>query len=216
MTSLLNLAAILVFALLVFVIVKVALRFLIPSEPYQPATAKRPREGTASDRSRAGSTRHTLIEIAGLAVVLAAVALAVEVRSAYGAPLGERGQPTVEVVDVGECERTPLGFGISRSCHLTSFRAPEQDSAQWVGSIEVVTGEPVKPGDLVARYSPSRWTAYVFLGSTDPRWRPVSAEERPNLDWLPTATLIAATTLVAALRKRITERAPVKNARASF
>jgi hypothetical protein len=68
----------------------------------------------------------------------------------------------------------------------------------------------VEPGDLVAQYSPSGWTAYAFLGSTDPRWRPVSAEERPNLDWLPTTTLIAATALVTAVRKRIAERAPVK------
>jgi hypothetical protein len=166
--------------------VAVALRLLIPSEPYKPAT---------TERSRAGSARRALIEIAGYAVVLASVALAIEIRSAYGSPFGERSLPTVEVVDVGECERAPLGFGISRSCELTSFRSsdPEHHPTQRMDSIEVVTAEPVEPGDLVAQYSASAWTAYAFLGSTDSRWRPVSAEERPNLDWLPTATLIAAT-----------------------
>jgi hypothetical protein len=202
MTALINVSAVLLFAFLLFVIVAVALRLLIPSEPYKPAT---------TERSRAGSARRALIEIAGYAVVLASVALAIEIRSAYGSPFGERSLPTVEVVDVGECERAPLGFGISRSCELTSFRSsdPEHHPTQRMDSIEVVTAEPVEPGDLVAQYSASAWTAYAFLGSTDSRWRPVSAEERPNLDWLPTATLIAATILVAALRKRI-ELAPVK------
>ncbi|GAA2171082.1 MULTISPECIES: hypothetical protein [Glycomyces] len=201
MTSLVNIAAILVFALLVFAVVGVSLRLLIPSEPHRPAT---------TERSRAGSVRRALTNIAGFIAFAAAMGLAFEVRAAYGSPFGERGLPTVEVVEVGDCERAPLGFGIARTCDLTSFRATDSEDLDpsWVESIEVATGAPVEPGDLVAPYSPSRWTAYVFLGSTDARWRPVSAEGRPNLDWLPTVTLFGATVLFSAFMKRRVAASP--------
>ena len=195
MTTLINLGAILVFALLVFAVVAVALRFLIPSEPYRSAH---------TERSRADSWRRGLADVAGLLAVLALVNLAVEVRFAYGAPFGERGDTTVAVVEVGECERGPLGFGIARKCELASFGYPAADPSP--GAIEVATGEPVTPGDLVAEYSSSGWTDFALIGSGGSRWQPVSAEERPNLVWLPTATLVAATALVAALRKRIAAR----------
>lgn len=201
MTSLVNIAAILVFALLVVVVVGVSLRFLVPSEPHRPAT---------TERSRASSARRALLNIAGFIVLAAIMGLAFEVRAAYGSPFGERGLSTVEVVEVGDCERAPLGFGIARTCDLTSFRATDSEDldTSWVASIEVVTGAPVEPGDLVAPYSPSRWTAYVFLDSTDARWRPVSAEDRPNLDWLPTATLFGATVLISVLMKRRAAASP--------
>jgi hypothetical protein len=195
MTTLVNLGAVLVFALVVFAVVAVALRFLIPSEPYPSARA---------ERSRADSWRRGLADVVGLLAVLALLNLAVEVRFAYGAPFGERGDATVEVVEVGACERGPLGFGVARTCGLASFRSSAADPPP--GVIEVVTGAPVAPGDLVAEYSSSGWTDFALIGSGGSRWQPVSAEERPNLVWLPTATLVAATALVAALRRRIAAR----------
>jgi hypothetical protein len=197
MSSLVNIAAILVFAFLVFGGVMVALRFLIPAEPYRP---ERP------NRSR--TRRRMLVDLVGVLAVIALMQLAVEVRLAYGAPFGERAYPVVEVVGVGDCERGPLGFGVVRSCEVTEYQytAWEQGPAPWSEAIEVATGEAVEPGDRIAHYSSSGWTDFALLGSGGSRWQPVSAEDRPNLVWLPTATLIAATALSAALLKRYPRR----------
>lgn len=195
MNALVNIAAILVFAFLVFAAVAVALRFLIPAEPYRP---ERP------ERSR--SRRRVLADLVGTLAVLALVFLAVEVRFAHGAPFGDRGVPVVEVVEVGKCERPALGFGISRSCEVTAYRYIDSDREPWSPTIDVVTGNLLRPGDQVATYSASGWITFVFLGSNGSHWQPVSAEDRPNLVWLPTATLIAATALLGALRKRRTTR----------
>jgi hypothetical protein len=198
MTALVNVAGILLFAFLVFAAVTVGLRFLIPSEPYRAERGGRPR-----------TARRMLSGLINTLAVVALMLLAIEVRFAYGAPFGDRGAPVVEVVEVGECERAALGFGVARSCELAAFRyaAFEQDPAPWDGPIEVVTGEPVRPGDQVACYSSYGWTAFAFLGSGGSHWQPVAAEGRPNLVWLPTATLVVATALSAGLQRRFTTRA---------
>jgi hypothetical protein len=64
-------------------------------------------------------------------------------------------------------------------------------------------GGAALPGDRVARYSSSGWIDLVFLGSRESRWQAVSAEDHPNLVWLPTATLIAVTALLIALQRRV-------------
>ncbi|MDA1358703.1 hypothetical protein O1R50_03660 [Glycomyces luteolus] len=194
MTSLINIAAILVFAFLVVAIVMVALRFLIPSEPYRSKGA---------ERSAVITARNVALDVVCLLAVLALVGLSIEIRLAYGAPFGSRDPQTVEVIEVGDCERAPLGFGIARACELSAYRYVDADenSAPWPQSIEVVSGDPVRPGDLVARYSSAGWKDFLLLGSGGSRWQPVSAVNRPSMVWLPSATLIAATMLTAALRR---------------
>jgi hypothetical protein len=203
MTSFINIAAILVFACLVFAVVAVALRFLIPSEPHRAA---RP------ERVGPGAVRRALTDIIGVLAILVVVHLALELRFAYGAPSGERDPISVEVIEVGACERGPIGFGIARTCKLTSYRyTAERGPAPWDGWIEVVVGDPLRPGDQVGYYAPANdagWVRFALLGSADPHWRPVSAEDRPNLAWLPTATLIAAMILFSAFRKRRAAASP--------
>lgn len=198
METLINIAAILVFAFVIFAAVAVGLRFLIPMEPYRPAGA---------ERSKASQVRHMLADVVGTLAVLAMVFLAVEIRFAYGAPSGERGPVTVEVVEVGECHRATLGFGVSRTCELQAYSYQSPDALS--GPIEVVSGDPVEAGDRVAHYSSSGWTELVLLGSGGSNWQPVAAEDRPNLVWLPTATLTAASLLTIAVRRRIFGRGSV-------
>jgi hypothetical protein len=194
MTALVNLGAVLVFALLVFAAVGAAFRFVLPAEPHQGREAE----------PRRVRWRRMAADIVGVVALLALLDAALEVRAAFGSPLGDRDGFTVEVVEVGECERAPLGFGIARRCALTAYRS---DSPPGAGSIEVVTGGPLRPGELVARYASSGWTAWLFLGSSEPRWFPVSAEDRPNLDWVPVAVLVGASVGIGALRRMAVGRA---------
>lgn len=143
MNSLINIAAILVFAFLVFGAVALALRFLIPAEPHH---AERPQGSRGRLRM--------LADLLGMLAVLGLVLLATEVRLAYGSPFGERAHADVEVLEVGECERSAFGFGLVRSCRLDSYRHLSSNRVpnRWDEMIEVVADEPPRPGDRVAQY----------------------------------------------------------------
>lgn len=183
MTSLLNIAAVLAFAAVVAAIVAVGLRLFIPSEPQGP---------TAEAMPKGRRRLRGLLAAAGVVAAVALANLAFEVRFAYGSPHGERGEATVEVVEVGECGGPRmLHFGLARSCELRSYRTGGAGADDY-GSIDVVSGRPLRPGDEVAAYTASGWGSSVLFGADGTRWHPVDDEDRPDLVWLPTAALAAA------------------------
>ncbi|MEV3938985.1 hypothetical protein AB0K52_23805 [Glycomyces sp. NPDC049804] len=182
MTSLVNIAGVLAFAAVVAAMVAVGLRLFIPAEPQGPSTARLPKGRRRVRR---------LLAAAGVLAAVALMSLAFEVRFAYGAPHGQRGDETVEVVRIGECGGpSVLRFGLARTCELRSYRV-EGVGADDYGSIDVISGGALRPGDRVAAYTASGWGSSVLFGADGTRWHPVEAEGRPDLAWLPTAVLVA-------------------------
>lgn len=202
MTALINITAILVFAAVVAGAVYVGLRLFFRAQPSDPPVDQR--------------RRPLLGLLGGIALaflVILSTGVATAFQTSYGAPVGHPAGEVLEVVEVGECRRPVLGFGVVRSCEVTDYRSdvPEPNSRDRDETIKVVGGDPVAAGDRVARYWADGWERWLQLFAPGGQWRSIADEERPNLVWLPTAALLATGLAVNAaadaLRRRHLKRA---------
>ncbi|GAB4009082.1 hypothetical protein GCM10029992_67170 [Glycomyces albus] len=155
-------------------------------------------ESGRSDTEPAAKPSRTdrLIGVLGFTTVLALTFAATAVQTAYGAPVGDQSTETVEVLEVRECSRPALDFGLVVSCDLSGYQYP--DDHGWLdGPDSILSSEAVEQGDRVAEFTATGWTRFFQPLPSDPQWRPIEDTDKPDLKWLPAAALVAGTTVAS-------------------
>ncbi|WP_026930655.1 hypothetical protein [Glycomyces tenuis] len=194
-TILIDIAAVAVFALLVAGVVGAALWLFLGRDAETAPNRPAPRP----------TLQRRLLGFAKLALALAAIMFAHAAQAAFGAPVGERSSPVLEVVEARECDRPLTGFGLIRTCELQVYRSTE--AIEYPGRPGTVVGDtPVEPGDRVAEYSSSGWVRWIQVFGDDPQWRSLDDARKPNLDWLPAAALLGAAIVLSGAGRRVRRR----------
>ncbi|WP_156925797.1 hypothetical protein [Glycomyces arizonensis] len=197
MTILINIAAIAVFTLLVIGVVWIVLRAFLNRDPDAQETR------TAPD-PRPVRTRW-LLGIGGFLLCGMFISCAYTAQIAFGAPMGERTTPVLEVVEVRQCGRPIVGLGLVRLCELTVYES-EAPLYSFDFPDVITSAGVVEPGDRVARYSPSGWVrALQFIGG-EPQWRSLEDTGKPNLVWLQAAALVLGLLVLKWLDERLRAR----------
>ncbi|WP_199040654.1 hypothetical protein [Glycomyces salinus] len=186
MASLLDILSLLLCVAVVGGVVWVGLLLVTRTEPGR----------SHSESATKPSRKERLLGVLSFAAVLALTYAATAVQTAYGAPLGTQSSETVEVLEVRECSRPALDFGLVVSCDLSGYQ--RTDDYWWLdGPDSILSSEAVEPGDRVAMFTASGWTRFFQPLPSDPQWRPIEDTDKPDLRWLPAAALIAGTTVAS-------------------
>ncbi|MEU5874992.1 hypothetical protein AB0A73_25945 [Glycomyces sp. NPDC047369] len=126
------------------------------------------------------------LEAAAVAVAFLLAALAAAaVQTAYGAPMGERSSPAVEVLSTGDCTRPVAGLGLVVRCEPSGWTStlPNEYYLSDGEALRVVGGAAVAPGAEVAEYRIPGWRLLLPV-HPESQWRDTADESKPDLRWL--------------------------------
>ncbi|GAA1686514.1 hypothetical protein GCM10009830_37490 [Glycomyces endophyticus] len=188
MTVLYDVAAMLVLAAALALLILLVLRLIAPG-------AVRRRDDGPKPTRAARIESWTFAALFILAMVAAGAA-----QVAYGAPTGERGPVTIEVLEVRECERPPAGLGLSVACDVSGWSVTAADEPRPGGPLRVSGGTAVEAGDRVAEYRLTGWQALLRLSLPESQWRSTADESKPDLRWMSALPVLLAAGYGAARR----------------